>query len=68
MNKLSKSEVAKVLGAEFRPDKRPFTLRAVTNWMRFHAMPHFKVGREVSFDAEAVRRWALQRFQRGQRA
>ncbi len=68
MKKLSKTEVAKLLGERLRPTKKPFTMRAISNWMRFGAMPHFKLGREVSFDAEAVLRWAEHRFGRGQRA
>ena len=68
MKRITRTEVAQKLGEQFRPDKRPFTQRALSNWMRFAAMPHFKLGREVSFDWEAVLRWANQRFQRGQRA
>lgn len=66
--RVNKAAVAEILGREYRPDGRPFTCRAVNNWMRFASLPHFKLGREVSFDPEAVRRWAAQRFTRGQRA
>jgi len=59
---LSKAEVAARLGAQFNPGGRPFTVRAVTRWMRERRMPHRKLGNRVAFDAAAVDAWADRRF------
>lgn len=67
MPRLTKSQMAAKLGERYRPTGTPFTERALSRWMRFHGMPHYKLGRQVSFDEADVMRWADQTFHRGQR-
>ena len=66
--RLSKKEAARHLANLLRgSEAKPFTQQALTKWMRERGMPHFKVGRQVTFDPVRLESWAIRTFARNQR-
>lgn len=67
-SRLTKREAARFLGKVLRGSEEcAFTPQAMNRWMREKAMPHFKVGREVTFDPGMLESWALRTFARNHR-
>jgi len=66
--RLSKQEAARYLANLLRGSDAPaFTQQAMTKWMRERGMPHFKVGRQVTFDPALLDAWAIRTFARNHR-
>jgi hypothetical protein len=67
-NRLTKTEAARFLAKLLRGDEsKPFTAQAMNKWMRERGMPHFKFGRQVTFDPGMLESWALRTFARNHR-
>ena len=66
--RLSKTEAARFLGKLLRgSEDKPFTPKCITNWMQQRAMPHFKIGKQVTFDPARLESWAIRTFARNHR-
>jgi hypothetical protein len=64
---LSKAEIAAHLGAIYRPDRRPFSLKSIARWCSEQGMPHYIIGNRKTFNIASVEKWADRLFARGVR-
>ena len=56
-SRITASQAGELLGRLIRPDGKAFDARTLRDWCRYRRLPHLKLGRSVSFDADELRRW-----------